>query len=715
MKKIFFCLLLTIFITGFFTLTFLIAQEEEIDWESFDESFLENQDELLNTGSLEGSVDNLENLLSQEKNFSKIPDSVFYKIDFIAESDISFLNNNSNVKKAWFFSQGIEDLGAEIESYDGQLITTKGNESTVFSIYDENLKGAKVLPSGKLILNDSIEISSSKISSDNLGNLIFSGGRVNFSKSSNFNFTIKDGSLTGKDFFGNTYSGNFRVEQCERGTCIFGNEVLEKNLEKGYSRFSGKIILDEKSKILGDNTLYEIFSEEDSKLREYYVQKNTRFYSNGETCDDELSCIEENKDSPFLERLKREKDKDSFDLTSFLKKEKKILERQGKDPSHPDFRPLTNLLEAPYSENFTIDSYIKNKAYSKKNSLGSIRITSKNNNLIKFNSSSFIDSFEVDKINDSSKVFFNQNGVNVEFSKDTPLIKGDYDNLGTLLKTSFSDPKGNVHEIFLEKGTISLCSDCKTFSSLMQIQLKDLRTPEGREEYERIFREKYGNQVHVWYTDFLVLNGDPKVYNDVVSASQKIYEESGVYVSPEFLYTGAVAEGLDDLVKYRGGIYSEIEGFQTLGLDTFGDNAPVLRSQGYLPRDFVEDKDYTVVEKENIKGEYVHPGNFPDLEKAFVAKAAEYAWRQNIFRQDLEEMGFSEKDFSQDEIDFWTYVYYNSGQNTGKKMLKSYSDRGYLESEDYLYNKPNRYWDSSYTYANRRFVNLKAIKDTLSF
>ena len=204
----------------------------------------------------------------------------------------------------------------------------------------------------------------------------------------------------------------------------------------------------------------------------------------------------------------------------------------------------------------------------------------------------------------------------------------------------------------------------------------------------------------------------------MVYASQKIYEESGVYISPDFLYVGAVAEGLDLQIVRGGGLYpkEEIDGFYALGLDTFGTNAKVMRNLGYLPKDFVQEEKYKVSVHHNELGEEVNSGVFSNFREAFVAKASEYAWRRDAFlKKDVSDLGLSWEALSQDEVDFWTYVYYNAGIGTGKKMLTSYKNKGYLESEEYLYKKPNEFWDLPYLFANRRLVNLKAIQDTLSF
>ena len=70
--------------------------------------------------------------------------SVMSDFDSRAQSDTHILNDNPNIKKKWFADKGITDEGAELETYDGSTVKTKGSQATTFNI--NNHPEARVLP-----------------------------------------------------------------------------------------------------------------------------------------------------------------------------------------------------------------------------------------------------------------------------------------------------------------------------------------------------------------------------------------------------------------------------------------------------------------------------------------------------------------------------------------------------------------------------------------
>lgn len=345
-----------------------------------------------------------------------------------------------------------------------------------------------------------------------------------------------------------------------------------------------------------------------------------------------------------------------------------------------------------------------------------LKLTAKNN-LIKIESyDKNLENLEIEKIEDDSKVIFSENeDFEMEVTKNPITIKGNFAQLSANVKSSFTDELGKTHDFYFKDGNIIQCSfPCKNIglNSIIEKRLKELKGPE-RENYLKEIRSKYGNQAQSWYLDYLVVRGNPRIYKGVVSASQQLYERTGQEISPEFIYVGAVAEGLDKLVLEKGLSPEEIDGSYYLGLDSFGTNAPALKSKGYLPKNFNDGDEYMIARMSiNHLGEEMAGANFFNLEDAFTAKAAEYAWRQNLLLNDLGKIGMNKNELSGDEIDFWTYVYYNSGQGTGKQMLESYNKKGYLKNEDYVWKRPDDSWKDPHQFANRRMANLKLVKES---
>lgn len=580
------------------------------------------------------------------------------------KSNNEILNKNIFLKREWFAKKEVIDEGAKIESFDGKIIKTSGSESTEFDLTDDFFFGSKILPSGKLVLKDKTEIILSKIIKDENGELNFNGGEIKLADAFNSKFSILNGKVVknGKTFLSEN-NNVFHVDSKNEKLEITGADIIEKDsLDKIISKFSGTIKINKKI-TLGDSTKYTSFLN-NRESRAYIVDKETEINSFAGGCDGSISCIEETNSGRNLKLIAK-----------------------------------NNLIK--------IESYDGN-----------------------------LKNLEIEKIDDDSKVIFSENkDFEMTITKNPITLKGNFAQLSTNVKSSFTDESGETHDFYFKDGSIIQCSfPCKNIglNSIIEKRLKELKDSE-RDNYLKEIRSKYGNQAQIWYLDYLVVGGNPRVYKGVVSASQQLYERTGKEISPEFLYTGAVAEGLDRLISdgEEGVNVKGIKGQGYLGLDNFGTDAPILRAGGYLPKDFIEGEGYWKYPKENPggiyvlkngkygveefsneKNELVLSGEFKNLEDVFVAKAAEYAWRQDILLNDLKKTGINKNELSKDEIDFWTYVYYNSGQASGKQMLESYNKKGYLQTEDYIWKKPDDFWKDSHQFANRRMANLKLVKES---
>ena len=620
--------------------------------------------------SLQTITLNQESLWIESSNLTEL-------LDEAIKENLDILNKNIYLKREWFSQKGIFDEGAEIEFYNGEIIKTKGEESTTFNITDEIFSGSKIMPSGKLILKDGTEISSSEISRTETGELIFKGGQIDLSSLSEIEFSILEGGVKiGEKIYSNNFNETFYVSSKDGFVTFKGKEMTEKSHSGDIlSKFTGTLKTNG-YKVLGESTKYALFFN-GRESRSYNVDKETEFHAIQGGCTNSLiSCIEE------------------FDLEDYLNEE-------------------------------------LNKSRGYKN----IKIIPKNNNLIEIKTSdNFINNLNIDQIKDNSSVIFNdKDQVILEFTKDPIRIKGNFAKLSSNINSFFENNKGEIHEINIENGIITQCSfPCESFSltSVINPRLKELLySPEGK-KYEKEIQEKYGDQAKLWYLNYLVVGDNPKIYKAVVAASQGLYERKGKYISPEFIYVGAVAEGLGSFIEHEK-LNWPVNGFFYLGLDSFGDNAEILRKNGYLPKDFNEGKGYWEYTDEGYKAEYiikegkyatdinygetgtkVLSGNFGNLEDAFVAKAAEYAWRQDIFLNDIKEMGIKENEMSQDAINFWTYFYYNAGKATGKDMLQSYKTKGYLINDNYIWKRPNKFYTYPHLFANRRMANLKLVENS---
>ncbi len=116
-----------------------------------------------------------------------------------------------------------------------------------------------------------------------------------------------------------------------------------------------------------------------------------------------------------------------------------------------------------------------------------------------------------------------------------------------------------------------------------------------------------------------------------------------------------------------------VSGFSDLGTDTFATAAADLKRRGFLPEWFQEGRDYTVTSHVNEKGENVQSADFPDLKRGLIALRAMLADCRSRFQRDARAvLGASAASrLTQDQLDSYTYVYFNAGAGFGRKHLQA--------------------------------------------
>ena len=224
---------------------------------------------------------------------------------------------------------------------------------------------------------------------------------------------------------------------------------------------------------------------------------------------------------------------------------------------------------------------------------------------------------------------------------------------------------------------------------------------------------------------------------DEKKALIKASEISGV--SPEIIWTNMMAEGMDIYLQdAKKGYYTKtddgyIDGFQYFGFDTLGDSLP---NNKYLPKDISYTTERKLAEEElkkyqnsphltqaekdrfndpaifmtsNEKGETVNYASPKSLTDAFYMMGAELRTRKDTLETYASKNNI---ELSPKSKDFFTYVSYNSGEGNMQKMLTSYNTKGYLKDDNYLENKPDKYWEDSYTYAQKRIKNQTDVQST---
>ena len=165
-----------------------------------------------------------------------------------------------------------------------------------------------------------------------------------------------------------------------------------------------------------------------------------------------------------------------------------------------------------------------------------------------------------------------------------------------------------------------------------------------------------------------------------VNTARTVLEATGgqTAIRPSFLYTIAIGEGLlyylDASNRFTHVDTSQpISGFGELGTDTFATAAEGLKRSGLLPAWFQEGRDYTLDTQTNEKGEAVRSANFPDLKRGLIALRAMLADSRQHFLNDAKTVLGPTKaaHLTQDQVDYFTYVYFNAGAGFGKRHLQS--------------------------------------------
>jgi hypothetical protein len=131
-----------------------------------------------------------------------------------------------------------------------------------------------------------------------------------------------------------------------------------------------------------------------------------------------------------------------------------------------------------------------------------------------------------------------------------------------------------------------------------------------------------------------------------------------------------------------------ISGFGFLGLDDIVTELSSKRHPltEFLPADFDRSK-ATDLPAINEKGRRVQSMQFPNLLMALQGMVAVLKRRRKLFLEDAKDNGYATP--TEDEIVYWTYVYFNTGEFNGKADLRKYKGKRKLSD-----------WISSNVYPN---------------
>ncbi|MFH1333250.1 MAG: hypothetical protein ABIH53_03375 [archaeon] len=117
------------------------------------------------------------------------------------------------------------------------------------------------------------------------------------------------------------------------------------------------------------------------------------------------------------------------------------------------------------------------------------------------------------------------------------------------------------------------------------------------------------------------------------------------------------------MAQIRGDLV-EIDG-KKMKIKTLG-----LIERGMLRSDFDDKDEFSFWgEETSERGEEIKLTNFKNIEFATEAMGAMLKRRQNLFLGDVRKAGFNPDELSSDEVDYWTYVYYNGGSGPPEDLF----------------------------------------------
>ncbi len=577
----------------------------------------------LNNLDLAQSVNNnpslLENPAVAQEFESRLNDPAF----------VSEINNNRLALNAWAERKGFS-FGEEgtLDNYDSStgLLTPKGEESQPFNPEWASVKGATVLKSGRLQLANGVEIGNAVLSSTP-ESLYVSGGTIDLSDSRD----VKD------------------LQVADGGTVKIGDYVLSspetltvKTNSQGNPEVSGVDVS---------------FSRGEDQAKHFSYTGTVAFSQNS------LSI------SPLTE----------------------FSEFSGSPP--PDDKGVIYFSGKEFDYHFSPDSCKKDTNCIERNfATGALNARVFDNPLLSIRSyHGAVQSITTPLVPKGSSIVFSEDDlVSLSFTEYPLTLSGDPTYLTTKVESEYLTSKGAQRTLKIipttNIGLLSFyctpgCLQAGVITKDSLLRMNAFNSVKNQESgWIKELSREYGD-AHV----FMGLSrlGEPdrlRIHNAISNAAAR----QGL--DPNFIAAVALSEGfgfwIDDY--YSTNQNSRVNAFGHTGSDRFGKEVGALKKEGYLPESF-SSKDYSVTGDalEGEKQEMHLDVWFNNVESAMEGVSAMLGRRHNLLLQDLKNNGIDPSQLSSDEIEYWTYVYYNSGsgppedpRGTGRSKVKARAPLG---------------------------------------
>jgi hypothetical protein len=582
----------------------VFAQEDEF---VYDDSDLWNDQyyvQSLNDVDLVTSVVDDPTLLDNPIVYSAFEDRL-NNVEFVGE-----LNGNRAALNSWAQTKGINfGESGQLASFQNGMVTTKGAEWQEFDPFAVP-EGTLVLESGKLKYPNGVVVGGGLIEKEDK----VQGGFVELDGSKDVkNLELEKGTVYSGDFKATQESGSVKMDVDNEGVVTLKEaENLELVYENG--RPVKNLAVDgEESVAQGENTLK---------------------VTGDVTLHDDHVTLKENS------FLSDEIEEGVTSTSYFVSEDTEYYWEEGKCSSR-------NCISRDFST-------------------GSLEVDVEDNRVV---IESFDDSIEKMKVipTKKGKVEYNYNNiVKLQFSEDPLLLRGDASSMVTEIETKYKvrnreydvrltpSEKGFSHSVCYGKRcryTGTLTSD----NTLFMNQLRNSK--KNQNEWAEEFGERYGNRNSLRIMGFLDDPSELRLVNAIHTSAENLD------LDKNFLTAVSFTEGLGLWISdyYRQNPHAEVNSFLNLGMDRFGKEEKRLKEGGYLREDF-GGRDYKVIGTiEGETGEKSPSINFRNINTAMEGFAAMVKVRQDLVVKDLESNGLDKSSLTRDELNYWTYVYYNAG------------------------------------------------------
>jgi hypothetical protein len=258
-------------------------------------------------------------------------------------------------------------------------------------------------------------------------------------------------------------------------------------------------------------------------------------------------------------------------------------------------------------------------------------------------------------------------------------------------------PNTGVNSIVAPNPSAAPILPIKSTPPSNKIPLPNYNDPSSRGQYLKNWATQYGNLEGRGDT-VLKVNDIPRTGNDTAkNISKKAADQ--YKIDPALLYSSFMEEGGSGLFKDKGtGIDTKhrkptdfgyqdyygdkdypINGGQSFGFQTFSDRYPDLVKGGYLPKDFSKN-----FRGKGNEGQY-SANDFKDVQSAMQAKAAMLKYHYDDVDSYAAHRGIK---LSPKARDFFALAEYNGGEGTGHSLMHDYNQKGLLEGDKFLTERP---------------------------